>query len=139
MANVTAPPILDSTGVQIANKLQAIQSVLAVNVTPATTASLGVVIPDGTTITVTAEGVISSAASVGPATTATAGIVKPDGTSILVDGNGTISANVGLATTAVAGTVKPDGTSITVANDGTISAGGFPISVDSGGYISITY
>ena len=57
----------------------------------ATANSLGAVKPDGTTITVDANGVITGASTVPIATTSVPGIVKPDGTTISVDANGVIT------------------------------------------------
>ena len=51
---------------------------------------LGGVCPDGTTITMTDEGIISSV--VPTATTSTLGLVKPDGNTILIADDGTISS-----------------------------------------------
>ncbi len=79
----------------------------------ATTSSLGVVKPDGTTINVS-SGVISAPT----ATSSVLGLVKPDGTSI-TNTAGVIS--VATATTSVAGLVKPDGSSITISG-GVITA-----------------
>lgn len=119
MAEVTAPVLLDSTGQDMVTKLEGMRAALAAEVTPATTATAGIVKPDGTTILVDANGTISSASTVAPATTAAAGIVKPDGTSISVDANGGIATAP--ATTAHLGGVKPDGSSITVNSSGVIS------------------
>jgi hypothetical protein len=87
-----------------------------IDVATATTSALGVVQPDGTSITIDGNGVISATAQgavqtvsadlplvaggtatdpvigINAATTAALGVVKPDGTSITVDGTGTISA-----------------------------------------------
>ena len=65
----------------------------------ATTNSKGVVQPDGKTITIDENGIISSigggtATEVDIATVDKAGIVKPDGETISIDDNGTISANI---------------------------------------------
>lgn len=89
----------------------------------ATTETAGKVKPDGTTISVDENGVISSAAEVPIATTEVAGKVKPDGTTITIDQDGTISGadTVPIATTSVPGKVKPDGTTITIDSNGTIS------------------
>lgn len=123
MAEVTSPLLLDGTGQTIISKLEGIRAVLAAEVTPATTATAGIVKPDGTTITIDANGVISAVTQqISPATTATAGIVKPDGTTISVDTNGKIAANIAIATTAVAGTVKPDGKTITLGSNGLVKA-----------------
>lgn len=95
---------------------------IAASVPLATTLVAGKVKPDGDTILVDENGVISAAVRVAIATTETAGIVKPDGDTILVDENGVISAavRVAIATTQAAGIVMPDGTTITVDEDGTI-------------------
>lgn len=96
------------------------------NVPLATTAVAGIIKPDGTTITVKADGT-ASAVIPDPATAAvgTLGVVKPDGTTITILADGTISATqpeLPVATTANAGIVKPDGTTVTVQTDGTIAA-----------------
>ena len=92
----------------------------------ATTAVAGIVKPDGTTITVKADGTIS-AVTPDPtvATVNKVGVVKPDGTTITVKADGTIAAKqteIPVATTAKAGIVKPDGTTVIVQADGTIAA-----------------
>ena len=58
----------------------------------ATTQVAGKVKPDGTTILVDENGVISSAVTVAIATLQAAGIVKPDGTTITIENDGTIHA-----------------------------------------------
>lgn len=60
----------------------------------ATTSTVGTVKPDGTSITITEDGTISSTGGSGAsiATVDTAGIVKPDGTTINVTNDGTISS-----------------------------------------------
>ena len=95
---------------------------IAAAVPLATTLVAGKVKPDGATILVDENGVISAAVPVSIATVQTAGIVKPDGTTILIDENGTISSavEVAIATLQAAGIVKPDGTTITIDVDGTI-------------------
>lgn len=95
---------------------------IAAAVPLATTSTPGKVKPDGTTILVNENGVISAAVPVSIATVDNAGIVKPDGTTILIDAEGTIRAavEVAIATLQAAGIVKPDGTTITIDNDGTI-------------------
>ena len=92
----------------------------------ATTAVAGIVKPDGTTITVKADGTIS-AVTPDPtvATVNKVGVVKPDGTTITILADGTIAAKqteIPVATTAKAGIVKPDGTTVIVQADGTIAA-----------------
>lgn len=96
----------------------------------ATDKSPGIVQPDGVTILIDENGVISAIASeidVQIATTDKAGIVKPDGKSTTVDTDGTIHANVpdvNIATTSKAGIVRPDGTTITIDRNGVISVKG---------------
>lgn len=92
----------------------------------ATTAIAGIIKPDGTTITVKADG---TASAVVPdpevATAEKVGVVKPDGTTVIIKPDGTLSAkqkDATVATSAEAGIVKPDGTTITVQEDGTITA-----------------
>ena len=58
------------------------------NVPIATTAYVGKVKPDGTTVGITSDGTISAAT----ATVSAKGIVKPDGSSITIDSNGVVSA-----------------------------------------------
>lgn len=79
----------------------------------ATTTVLGGVKVDGTTITITSEGVITSVGGGGggsytlpPATTTTLGGVIADGTSITVDGTGKISANLASSTSQIKQLVK---------------------------------
>lgn len=94
----------------------------------ATSEILGLVKPDGETITVDQDGTIRGAQTyrLPAATTASLGGVKPDGETITVDSDGTIhGANtytLPVATTSELGGVMPDGTSIAVEEDGTISA-----------------
>ena len=160
-----------------------------ISVAAATTGALGVVRPDGTTITISG-GVISAASvpggvtavtgsapiastggttpdiSVAAATTGALGVVRPDGTTITISG-GVISAasvpggvtavtgsapiastggttpdiSVAAATTGALGVVRPDGTTITIsggvisaANLGTVTAvtGSAPIASTGG-------
>lgn len=68
----------------------------------------GLVKPDGSSITVDGNGVISVAL----ATVDAPGIVRPDDATITVDGDGVLSA--ALATADTAGVVKADGTTIAV-------------------------
>ena len=104
----------------------------AISINAATTAALGAVQPDGTTIDVSA-GVIS----VPTATTAALGLVQPDGTTITISagvisaassgvasvtgtapivssGGSTPAISINAATTAALGAVKPDGATIDV-------------------------
>lgn len=84
----------------------------------ATTSTLGLVQPDGTTIDITA-GVIS----VPTATSSLLGLVKPDGT-IITDTAGAIT--VAKASSSLFGVAKVDNTTIT-ASAGTISATGLSV------------
>jgi len=61
----------------------------------ATTESLGIVQPDGTTITIDENGVITGASTyeLPTASTSTLGGVKIDGTTVTIDVNGVISAS----------------------------------------------
>lgn len=74
-------------------------STLYLKIDKASTTQLGVVKPDGTTITATADGTISAIQAdpytLPVATTTTLGGVKPDGTTILVTADGIISAAEG--------------------------------------------
>ena len=77
----------------------------------ATTTVLGGVKVDGTTITITSEGVITSVGGGGsytlpPATTTTLGGVIADGTSITVDSTGKITANLASSTSQIKQLVK---------------------------------
>jgi len=84
--------------------------------TPLATASTpGIVQPDGNSITVDSDGIISALLS----TSSTPGIVQPDGNTITVDDNGIISAS--LSTSNSPGIVQPDGNTIVVDNRGKIS------------------
>ncbi len=99
-----------TTKINGAGELEAI----APDVNVATVDTVGTVKPDGTTITITADGTISSTGGAGGsiATTNTAGIVKPDGSTITVSEDGTISA------VAPANMITTDN----IASDATISA-----------------
>jgi hypothetical protein len=80
----------------------------------ATAASVGMVRPDNTSISVT-SGILSlvPGGSFTQATASTFGAVRPDNTSIVIT-SGVISA--GIANASVLGIVKPDTTSITISN-----------------------
>lgn len=97
---------------------------IAAAVPLATSAVAGKVKPDGTTILIDENGVISAAVPVSIATEEKEGIVKPDGDTILIDEEGIIRAavKVAVATLQATGIVKPDGTTITIDADGTIHA-----------------
>ena len=64
------------------------ESVSAVSI--ATTSTVGIVKPDGDSITVDADGTIHGASKVPVATTEAVGTVKPDGDTITIDEDGTI-------------------------------------------------
>jgi hypothetical protein len=90
----------------------------------ATSTLLGVVKPDGTSITI-ADGVISSVGG-GGSTTLPSGpanevLATPNGASGQASLRALVSADLPLATTSTPGAVQPDGTSITISN-GVISA-----------------
>lgn len=92
----------------------------------ATTSSLGVVRPDGDTVTIDNDGVISATEYELPAaTTSTLGGVMVDGTTITVDDDGVISGveqyELPVATESTLGGVMVDGTTITVDESGVIS------------------
>ena len=99
----------------------------------ATNVSLGIVKPDGITITIDSDGTIHSSSSyvLPKASTSVLGGVKVDGSSITIDISGTI--HTGIATTEHHGTVQPDGTTVTITNDGIISAKQYtlPVATDS--------
>jgi len=85
----------------------------------ATYESPGVVMPDGTTITIDPDdGTIH--AEVRVATADAVGAVRPDGDTITIDADGTIRASVGIASSVVPGIVRVDGTTITIDPSGTI-------------------
>lgn len=92
----------------------------------ATSDDIGLVKPDGDTITIESDGTLHGADQTPTATTEVAGKVKPDGTTITVDEDGTIHGNdqVPLATISVPGKVMPDGSTITIDQDGTIHGSG---------------
>jgi hypothetical protein len=116
---------------------------LTANTIPtASTAVLGGVKVDGTTITINGSGVISGANTyiLPTATTSVLGGVKVDGTTITINGSGVISGAptltagtniniidgainsvIPIATTTVLGGVKVDGTTITINGSGVIS------------------
>lgn len=87
----------------------------------ATISSLGGVIPDGTTVTVS-----SGTISVPTATNSSLGLVRPDGSTITISGGvitSTVSAyTLPAATTSSLGGVEVDGSTITVTGSGQISA-----------------
>jgi len=60
MATVTQPPIIDSTGQDIVDKLEEISEEIQSSITTAAVGRLGLVKPDGDTIEVTADGTISA-------------------------------------------------------------------------------
>ena len=109
------------------NQLKTAVTTLISNAAPATatTSTVGVVKPDGSTITIDTNGVLTATAQMpGVATTSTVGVVKPDGSTIKIDSNGVLTATAkmpGVATTTNVGVVKPDGTTITVDGDGTLT------------------
>ena len=117
LSNSLAPVATSGSYTDLDNKPD-----IAAAVPLATLASAGKVKPDGTTILIDENGVISAAVPVSIATTEKAGIVKPDGDTILIDEAGTIRAavKVAVATLQAAGIVKPDGTTITIDPDGTV-------------------
>lgn len=86
---------------------------------------LGLVMPDGTTITIDGDGVISSEQYELPeATVETLGGVIPDGTTVTVEDDGTIHAvtsyELPMAGPTTLGGVIPDGVTITIDQDGVI-------------------
>jgi antitoxin component YwqK of YwqJK toxin-antitoxin module len=86
----------------------------------ATIRSVGGVIPDGSTIKVNNEGVISVGRAPAPiipiASTTSLGVVRPDGNTVLINSDGIIRA--ANATLNKAGIVRPDGTTLTISNSG---------------------
>jgi hypothetical protein len=87
-----------------------------ISVDIATASALGVVQPDGTTITVTAGGVISAVGSAG-IETLTADLP------LVAGGTATdVTLGINAATTSALGVVQPDGTTITVSPTGVISS-----------------
>lgn len=89
----------------------------------ASTALLGAIKPDGTTITVTAGGVISGGAATLPTGAANLVVATPNGTSGASSLRALVAADLPLATATTFGAVKPDGTSVTV-TAGVLSAAG---------------
>lgn len=96
----------------------------------ATTSIPGGVKPDGTSVTIDADGTIHTGEATTPiATTATAGKVKPDGSTISVTQDGTISTNDFVGTQAELDEVLeslPNGTTIYITDDNA-EDGGVPI------------
>jgi hypothetical protein len=86
----------------------------------ANTSTLGLVKPDGTTITI-ASGVISGAAAANPTATASNTAVNGVATTFM---RSDAAPAVQLATTSVFGLVKPDGTTITISGGVISSTGG---------------
>lgn len=92
----------------------------------ATTNTKGIVKPDGTTITVDANGTISAIGGGGGGTSDYSALSnKPKINNVELSGNKTL-AEIGIqtATTSNTGLVKPDGTTITIDSNGKISAVG---------------
>jgi hypothetical protein len=102
----------------LADAQNALRRVLEFAGAVATYDSVGVVRPDGTTITIDPDGTIR--AEINIATETEAGIVRPDGDTITVDPDGTIRASIGYASSVVPGLIKVDGTTITIDPDGMI-------------------
>lgn len=90
-------------------------SILNDKTKPATSNTLGIVKPDGTTITVTEDGIISanSSGALPIASTTQLGGVKVDGTSIIADENGVISSVGG----GGAGDVTSNGNNVFTGNN----------------------
>ncbi len=90
-----------------------------------TTATLGGVKVDGTSITISSGIISATPYSLPIATTSTLGGVKVDGNTITIDGNGVITGNsqyvLTTATTSTLGGVIVDGATITIDGNGVIS------------------
>ena len=93
----------------------------------ATYSDPGIVMPDGTTITVDTDGTIHGVAEVAIATTSVPGIVMPDGTTISVDEDGRIAYTLPTATTSrLGGMIVGDG--LTAGSGGKVSVRAFSAS-----------
>lgn len=90
---------------------------------PATSSAIGAVKPDGTTITVSAGGIISATASEPISGPGNEVFATPDGSAGAAELRALVPADLPVATTSDVGAVKPDGTTITISG-GTISASG---------------
>lgn len=108
MAQVTSPLLLDGTGQSIITKLEGIRAALAAEVTIATTATAGIVKPDGTTVQVGNDGTISVSL-----TKSSVGLGNVDNTS---DMNKPVST--AQATAIAAKASKPTYTQVTIAASG---------------------
>lgn len=81
---------------------------------------LGLVRPDGVSIVIQENGVMS-AATVARATSDTLGKVRPDGNTTIVDSAGVITATAFSATAQTLGHVKPDNLTIEISESGVLS------------------
>ena len=116
---------------------------------PATSSTIGLVKPDGTSTTVDADGTFHATAGT-PATENTPGIVKPDNQTVFVD-NGVLSAGrAGEGVDGWPGIVQPDGETLTIGDDnilrvpyassgqyGVVMPDGDTTKVDGNGYLYV--
>ena len=135
-----AANILSTEVTQTTNNLASLTNI----VTTATTATIGLVKPDGVTITINSGTISANTIQytlpiAGVTAGGTLGGVKVDGTTITINASsGVITApytyTLPTASTTVLGGVKVDGTTITVAGNGVISStgGGTPLPSQSG-------
>lgn len=103
-------------------------------ISAATIETPGLVRPDGTSITITPDGIISAADGTPTATVSNLGKVRPDGSSIGIL-NGILSAISYPATNTILGHVKPDNTTIGVSLGGTLTANDYPATTANRGHV----
>ena len=127
--HMTKPATTDNVSIAVLNaNFDTIDAQMKANSTPtkATTSAVGVVKPDGTSITIDNDGTIHGA-TVAAATTSSLGTVKPDGTTITVDNDGTIhGATTYTLPTASANTLGgiKVGTNLSIDANGVLSSTG---------------
>lgn len=116
---------------------------------PATSSTIGLVKPDGTSTTVDADGTFHAAAGT-PATENTPGIVKPDNQTIFVDNGVLYAAWAGEGVNGWPGIVQPDGETLSIGDDnimrvpyassgqyGVVMPDGDTTKVDGNGYLYV--
>lgn len=107
---------IDSEGIEF------IQDLIDASTPTATTSHIGLVKPDGTSITIDTDGTIHSSGTGG----GNVDDVKVNGTSVVTDK----VANIPVSSSSTLGVVKVDGTTITAAEDGTITSVGGGVQID---------
>jgi hypothetical protein len=116
---------------------------------PATSSTIGLVKPDGTSTTVDADGTFHAAAGT-PATENTPGIVKPDNQTVFVDNGVLYASRAGEGVDGWPGIVQPDGETLSIGDDnilrvpyassgqyGVVMPDGDTTKVDGNGYLYV--